>query len=201
MGVYELVNPSIIGKFETVYKTDDVTDAVEKFWKNLSKHVTNNVPKIYVTFKDGSGNLHHFKITEKINSDSKTADYKIEKLDVKLSKAQKDHFLTEVENVKTKHSRSQEGGRHRHKDDSSSATSSTYSDSATSSTSTDTEDNSMYDDSDDYFDFVKFRNLNQSIVYWWYTPSIYSVKNVYVPTFNVPLAPYIENYTLWMPMN
>jgi hypothetical protein len=199
---YELVNPSIIGNFQTVYKTLNVEKAVEKFWKNLSKHITNNVPKIYVTFKDGSGTLHHFKITEKLNSDSKTADYKINKIDSKLSKAQKDHFLSEVAKVKDKFNVStnnQDGGKHHrrhrkhHKDDSSS-TSSSY-----SKSSTDTD--SMYDDTDDYFDFAKFRNINQPITYWWYTPSIYSVKNVYVPTFNVPLTPYIENYTLWMPMN
>jgi hypothetical protein len=39
-----------------------------------------------------------------------------------------------------------------------------------------------------------FKKINDTdpITYWWYTPSIYGLKSIYIPTFAHPLSPYIH---------
>ena len=53
------------------------------------------------------------------------------------------------------------------------------------------------DSDDEYFNFGKYRRLTQPISFFYYTPSIYKVNSVFLPTFNVPLTPYVK---LWLPM-
>jgi hypothetical protein len=64
----------------------------------------------------------------------------------------------------------------------------------------DDSDSSTTEDSDSVYDRVRlFKAKNtaqQQIAYWWYTPYLYRidtiVESVYIPTFAVPLMPYIE---------
>jgi hypothetical protein len=193
---YELVNPCILGQFNTTYDVTNSMDAAKQFWNDLSPHLTNNLPFMYITLKQNGGSLHHFKINEKISEGSKMANFSIKEVQLKLSKKQEMDFLNKVEKTKTKKNsqiQSQLGGRKRYdgkKDSSESISSSSKSSESKSSES----DESSSDDDESYFNFTRYKRMNQPIVYWNYTPTIYRVTRFFTPTFNVPLMPYIHIY-------
>ena len=83
---YELVNPCILGQFNTTYDVTNSMDAAKQFWNDLSPHLTNNLPFMYITLKQNGGSLHHFKINEKISEGSKMANFSIKEVQLKLSK-------------------------------------------------------------------------------------------------------------------
>ena len=185
MPTYELVNPCIIGQFKTSYNVENGLEATKLFWNELTPLITNNLPELIVTFQEG-GKLHNYKITEKIESGSKTANYSINEYTKKISNKMKTDFLNEVSSIKNKIGSmitSQNGGKKKRYNASSSSSS--------SSDSTSTEEG------EDYYDFSRYKRLSQPIVYWWYTPSIYHTTRLYTPTFTVPLMPYIHT---WVPV-
>jgi hypothetical protein len=188
MNTYKLVNPYIIGKFNTTYKVENGIDAAKQFWDDLSSHTTNNMPQLCITLQRGGDNkLFHYKINEKVTTlGSKIADYTISEVKTDISETTKTAFLNEITKLKNKveqQAQNQAGGK-RHsmkrerynKDDSSSDSDS---------------------ESDDYFDFSRFKRLSQPISYWWYNPTLYGVTRLYYPTFNVPITPYMQ---VWVPM-
>jgi len=176
MKSYKLVNPVIIGSFETSFNANDATSAAETFWKSLSPYITNNVPKFMFTLQEG-GNLHHFVVKESVRDGSKFADYSLDKINITMSAKQQKTFLDKVAKLS---SMDQSGGKRkkRYEEDDSSSSSS--------------------DSDDDYFNFAHLRKLNQPILYWSYTPTIYNTTTTtYTPTFNVPLTPYTQLW--WVP--
>lgn len=186
MKSFKLVNPLIIGQFNTEYTADNGIQAVYDFWTDLGSHITNNLPHTYVTLKDDNNNLSHYKISEKINDGSKTADFTISEFNLNLSDKQKNKFLKKVstfESKTTKTLEKQTGGvvkrkqSRSRKDDSSSSSSDSSS-------------------GDDYYNFSKYKKLSQPIAMWYYTPNLYGVRSVFLPTFNVPIVPYVK---LWVP--
>jgi hypothetical protein len=186
MNSFKLVNPLIIGQFNTEYTADNGLQAVSQFWNDLGSHITNNLPHTYVTLKDNNNNLSHYKISEKFNGGSKTADFTISEFNLNLSEKQKNKFLKKVstfESKTTKTLEKQTGGvvkrkqSRTRKDDSSSSSSDSSSD-------------------DDYYNFSKYKRLSQPIAMWYYTPNLYGVRSVFLPTFNVPIVPYVK---LWVP--
>jgi hypothetical protein len=195
---YELVNPSILGQFNSTYEVTSSMDAAKQFWNDLSPHLTNNLPFMYITLKEQTGGLHHFKIKEKISEGSKLANYSIKEVKLNLTKKQEMDFLNKVEKTKTKKNsqiQSQLGGksgrkRYDGKKDSSESLSSSSKSISKSSDSDDSSD----DDDDAYFNFTRYKRMNQPIVYWNYIPTIYRVTRFFTPTFNVPLMPYIHIY-------
>ena len=67
---YVLVNPYIKGDFKNTIKADNSTIAAKTFYKNLSEHFNNAVPKFYFTIQkggSGKGKYYHFKVSEKRN--------------------------------------------------------------------------------------------------------------------------------------
>jgi len=183
MPTFDLVNPTIFGKFTTSYNVKDGLEAAKSFWNELTPLITNNVPELLVTFQEG-GKLYHYKISEKIESGTKTANTIIVEYNTKISPKIKTDFLNEVSSVKSKIENminEQTGGKNKRYNASSS--------SSTNSTST--------EEGEDYYDFSRHKRLNQPIVYWWYTPYLYRVSKIYTPTFNIPLMPYINT---WVPI-
>ena len=175
---YELVNPSILGQFNSTYEVTSSMDAAKQFWDDLSPHLTNNLPFMYITLKEQTGGLHHFKIKEKISEGSKLANYSIKEVKLNLTKKQEMDFLNKVEKTKTKkiaQIQSQVAGKSGRK---------RY----------DGKKDSSDDDDDAYFNFTRYKRMNQPIVYWNYIPTIYRVTRFFTPTFNVPLMPYIHIY-------
>mgnify|MGYP003340605375 FL=1 len=188
MKSFKLVNPLIVGNFNTEYTSESGLDAVSQFWNDFSSHITSNVPHIYVTLQEGgSEKLTHYKISEKTNNKSKTAEFSIAEYNLDLSSSQEKKFLNEVnkyeKKVNSQISR-QVGGDPEKKPERK-----RYNASSSSSSDSDSDD--------EYFNFGKYRRLTQPISFFYYTPSIYKVNSVFLPTFNVPLTPYVK---LWLPM-
>lgn len=202
MTLYELINPRIVGTFKSEYKVEKPEEAAKECWENLSKHLTNNVPKLFITFQKEDGKLFHFKIQEKPNN--KFAEYTIKEVKLNLTKDEQNDLIKKSLDIKN-NIETQAGGSinrhkvHKNKDDSNSDSSSD-SDTSSLSSPSDTSDISDFevkDDGDDYFDFQKFkRATTQPIVHWWYAPTIYKVGTIFTPTFTIPLTPYVQ---LWMP--
>lgn len=187
MKSFNLVNPLIVGSFNTDYRSETGLDAANQFWNDFSTHITGNLPNIYITLREeGSQNLSHFKIGEKINKGSKTTEFTISEYNLNLTDAQSKKFLKGVEKYQNKVNATisrQTGGTIEKKPEKK-----RYKDSSSSSSSS---------DSDDYYNFGKYRRLTQPITMFYYTPSIYRVDSLFIPTFNVPLIPYVK---LYMPM-
>ena len=194
MPIYDLVNPRILGNFNTSYNVENGLEAAKTFWNDLSQHITNNVPELIITFKNEKDDLYHYKIIEKLSGGSKNADITIKEVKPKISQKVKRDFLNEVSKVQkniTNQMVNQEGGkkkRYEGKNDNSSDSSS--SSSSSSDLSSDAEEGN------DYYDFSRYKRLSQPIVYWWYTPILYKTVKLYTPTFAVPLMPYIRT---WIP--
>ncbi len=186
MKSFKLVNPLILGQFNTEYKADNGLDAIGQFWNDLSTHVTNNMPALYVTLKDEQNQISHYKISEKLKGGSKVTDYTISELENKLNQTETESFIKSVEKYESKKTAQiqrqiggvKNSGRRRDKDSSSS------------------DSDSDLSDSNDYYNFSKYRRLTQPISMWYYTPSIYRVNSVFIPTFNTPVVPYVK---IWIP--
>lgn len=158
-------------------------------------------------------------------SSSSHADITIEEMTVNLSDQEKKDFIAQVDKVEKRidaiqtgehvSKENQSGGkkkkpvkkttkkvskknskkgklvggskhRKRYNDDDSST-------SSCSSSSSDSSDSS--DDELDYLSSLRLKKMKQPIVYWWYTPTLYKVPNVFTPTFVSPLHPYVQ---LWI---
>jgi hypothetical protein len=178
---FTLINPQIVGNYNTTFSGKNAESAAEAAWLSLSKHITNNVPQFAMTLKGGGSQLHHFLVKESADGTSKLADYTIQSVESSMSAQQEKNLIAHSSKMaKLSHDDEQSGGRkHRkHHDDDDD-------DSSSSSSS----------DSDDLYEKVKlfkYRRLNQPFVYWWYNPLIYKVDSFYIPTFSLPLTPYVE---------
>jgi hypothetical protein len=180
MTKFKLVNPVIIGKMDTKVEAENALQAASKIWSDLSSHLVGNVPKTYITLKDKTHKLHHFKIEEKIGR-AKTAEYSISEVELDLSKDKEHKFSKEVKKYEKKGKELTGGSvenkpkRDRSKDSSSSS--------------------SFDSDDDDYYNFRRYRaRLNAPINLLYYTPFIYGVDTVFFPTFSSVVAPYVTLY-------
>jgi hypothetical protein len=196
----KLVNPLLIGQFNTTYNVDKPLDAAVNFWNDLSTHITNNIPSMRITFMNDKKDLFHFKIQERLQTGSKSVNFSVKEEKYDISKKEKEAFIKYVENEErkiTKEAQEQSGGskiknapnKKDYELPSSSSSSDLSSSSSSSSDSSDDEDGLLYD-------FSKYRRLSQPIIYYLYTPFLYRVKQFYTPTFVLPLIPYIRT---WVP--
>lgn len=176
MPCYHLINPCITGEFNTDYSGNTPLEAANSFWDTLSNHITNNVPTFAFTMEGTDGRLHHFMVEEKV-SKKNTHDGKINISELSLGlTADK---ISAFKDMCGKANR-KIGGAHKHR----------YKDNDDSSSDDEIND----DDSvlDKKLNLLKFRNVSQPIPYVWYYPAIYEIKNIYIPTFKIPLTPYVE---------
>ena len=195
---YDLVNPCILGQFNSTYETKTSLDAAKQFWNELTPHITNNLPEMYITLQSG-GTLHHFKIREKISEGSKMANYTISEVSLNISAKEKKLFTSQIQQVKQERLsqiEQQVGGenkktkRYKGVEPSSSSHSDSKSDS-------DSDSDSDSENDKDYFNFSRYKRISQPIVYWHYTPFIYRITKFFTPTFNIPLTPYVH---IWNPL-
>ncbi len=160
---YILLNPSIKGK---IFKSDEKTteDAASDIWGRFSKNIKNYSPEFYFTIKNASTNkMYHFQVNEELQN---------EKVKFTINK-----FNCNKENEKvlldSLDSDVLEGGKHHKKhrrDDSSSSSSSS---------------------SDLSFKLGRRGNLYNTLSLTYY-PSIYGVRNIFIPTFATRFTPYIN---------
>jgi hypothetical protein len=193
----KLVNPLLIGQFNTTYNVGKPLEAAVNFWNDLSTHTTNNMPSMVITFMNDKEDLFHFKIQERVKPGSKSVNFSVKEKKYKISDKEKNEFIKFVKNEEKKikdKAEGQSGGKIKNapnkKDyEISSSSSSSSSDSSSDSDSSDDEDGLLYD-------FSKYRRLSQPIIYYSYTPFIYKITRFYTPTFVLPLTPYVRT---WIP--
>lgn len=189
----KLVNPLLIGQFNTTYNVYRPLDAAVNFWNDLSTHLTNNMPKMRITFMDDKEVLYHFKIQERIQGGAKSVNFTVKQETHKISESDKKEFInfikSEENKIKNK-AEDQSGGKMKN-----APNKKDYVISSSSSSSSNSSDSSD-DEDDDLYDFSKYRRLSQPIIYYSYTPFIYKITRFFTPTFVLPLTPYIRT---WIP--
>ena len=176
---YLLVNPHIEGKFNSKIKAKNSNEAANIFYKNLSEHFNNSVPKFHFTIQKGSsgdGSYYHFEVKESRSANE--VSFKVNPLKLSSDSDSMESFKTRLENFKAKFN--QDGGK-KHKKSSKKHKS-------------DSSDSSDFDESsDDFYRRAKsYLPSNQPIYYWWYDPYVYRLDSIYIPTFYSYVTPYIE---------
>jgi hypothetical protein len=176
MTKYNLVNPCIGGSLNTQFGGRNPLDAANSTWHSISKYLTNNVPRFAFTLENTStGSLHHFNVNETVDS-NRNASFSITELDINLSPKATSSFKNEVHNIIGKFNTNLNGGAKKRYEDESDDDSSSSSDS----------------DSELQNALRLLKYKSQPIVYWWYNPLVYKAVDLYVPTFVVPIAPYVH---------
>ena len=164
---YQLINPTIKGNLQTIFKAYNPLEAAKYTWNLLTKNFTNLIPQFAFTLKSLKDNkLFHFKVNEKPNADK--VDYNIIELQ-NIPSNKNELLLSRITNLDQP-----KGGKRRR-----------------------WEDDDDDEDEDDAYLYAKLKYDNllnnlSPIQYWWYDPSIYNLSSFYIPTFVVPLTPYIE---------
>ena len=174
MTKYNLVNPCIGGELNTQYGGKSQLDAAKNAWEDLSQYLTNSVPKFAFTLERTSdGKLYHFTVNEKAGK-GKEASFSITELDLSLSPKQVSSLKNDYNRIQNQLDGQFGGKKNRHREEGD-------------------EDDSSSSDSDliDAIRLLKYRQ-NQPIVYWWYNPVVYRTSDLYIPTFVVPLSPYVH---------
>ena len=169
---YNLVNPQVKGQLKTKVKAKNSVEAAKTFYKSLSEHFNNNVPKFYFSIQKGSsgkGKYYHFEVTEKRTGEE--VKFSIEPFTIKSEVKSVKKFEGRLNKFQNKY-KSKGGKKKRKKKD----------------------DDSDSSDSEDYYrrDNVYVPVVDFPINYWWYDPYLYNLNSVYVPTFYSYMTPYIE---------
>ena len=166
---YKLVNPYIKGDFDSTFKASTPLKAADKCWTELSQYFTNNVPKFAFTLeRTTDGKFFHFSINEKQTGSS--VDYKI--AEIKMKEQDEKILRNKLDNME---SGEMSGGKHKHKDDDDSS--------------------SEYGMYSFYNHLRNFHNYGMPFYYFWYSPLPYTYDTCFIPTFRVPIVPYIEIQT------
>jgi hypothetical protein len=160
---YILLNPSIKGKkFKSEEKTAE--GAASDIWGRFSKNIKNYSPEFYFTIKNTSNDkMYHFQVNEELQNEK--VKFTINRFNCKK---ENEKILLESFNSEV-----MEGGKHhkRHKSKDSSSSSSSSSD-------------------------LSFRLGRRGELYntlsLTYYPSIYGVRNIFIPTFVTRFTPYIN---------
>lgn len=168
---YTVVNPFMVGSFQTTYEGASALDAAKNFWGKFSSQLTNNLPSFSFTMQeDGSKKLSHFNVKEEMEGGK--VNFVISEKILTLTDAAVDKLNKEIDSLKTQYG----GRRHREEDDSS------------SSSDTDEQIIKKFNK----MNKLRFNHLNSPIVYFRYFPGLYAVDDVYIPTFITPVIPYVE---------
>lgn len=180
---YLLVNPHIEGNFNSKIKATNSKEAANIFYKNLSEHFNNSVPRFHFTIQKGSsgdGKYYHFEVKETRSKNE--VSFKVNPLDLASDSESMGSFKTRLENFKAKFN--QDGGKTHKK----------HKKSSKKHKSDSSDSDSDYDaSSDDFYRRAKsYLPTNQPIYYWWYDPYVYRLDSIYIPTFYSYVTPYIE---------
>ena len=186
---YKLINPYIKGEFESKVEGNNSVEAAKIFYKNLSEHFNNNVPKFYFTIQKGGskGKFYHFEVKEKKTNEE--VNYSIKPYEIKDEEVAVEQFVENFNKFKGRFNggakrKSTKGKKSSHrkskKDDSS--------------------------DSEDSYDFYREAKsyvpvTSQPLYYMYYDPLVYRLDSVYIPTFYQYAQPYweIASYSYKLP--
>ena len=180
---YKLVNPYIKGEFETKIDAKNSVEAAKLFYKNLSEHFNNSVPKFYFTIQkggSGKGKFYHFEVKEKKVNDS--VDYTIKPFEIKGEEEAMAQYLENFDHFKGRFN----GGAGRKSSRRGSKKSSRRS-------SRHLEDE-ISSDSDDFYREAKsyVPVASSPFYYMYYDPLLYKVDSVFIPTYYAYVSPFSE---------
>jgi hypothetical protein len=177
VNTYVLVNPHIEGDFKSKIKANNSNEAANLFYKNLSEHFNNSVPKFHFTIQKGSsgeGKYYHFEVKE--NRQDNEVNFNIKPYTVQGENEAIKRFESKLANFKSK--LNQDGGKKKAKK--------SKRDDSSDSSDFDIEEDNIYKRAKSYLP------TTQPIYYWWYDPYVYRLDTLYVPTFYSYVTPYIE---------
>lgn len=181
VNTYVLVNPHIEGNFKSKIKANNSQEAANIFYKNLSEHFNNFVPKFHFSIQKGSsgdGKYYHFEVKEQM--EDKEVTFKVRPMTIQGEEEVVSSFKLKLDSFKAK--LNQDGGKKKVKKAKKS-----------SKHDLDDDDSDFDDSSDDFYRRAKsYVPTTQPIYYWWYDPYLYRLNSVYIPTFYAYVRPYIE---------
>lgn len=196
---YTLVNPHITGDaIMNNITSKNSLEAAKILYNNLSEKFTNSPPSFYFSIKKGgSDKLYHFRVIErKDNNDNvnflikpyKLPDYK-----------QEDIFNKELENtVKNikKYAKDKKGGGSSKKKKKSKKSKGDDSSSSSSSSDLINDFELLSNNLDRYVGYNLFRGPTSidypPPLYWWYYPSLYSTRRIFLPSLVSSIHPFME---------
>jgi hypothetical protein len=170
--MYEIINPTIIGKFGTTYEADTPLDAAKEFWNRLSALIVNEVPNMCFSLRNNdNSNVSHFVVNEN-QSGNNMVTYVIKPI-MNVSKDDSKE-MCDIHDTTITAAFAKTGGKD-----------------PLDSSSHDSDDS---DDSDAPLvirEWPKFSNY--PIYYFRYAPWLYrAIKSSFIPLFVYPINPYIE---------
>lgn len=185
---YRLVNPYVKGEFKKNIKAKNSIEAAKVFYKNLSEHFNNSIPKFYFSIQksgSGKGKYSHFEVEEKRKKSE--VSYKLRPYEV----PGKDEIESFVENFNKFKGRfnKQYGGDNPKRRKSKGSTSKRRKNLNKA--------DDLYDldnDDDDFYrtDYSYVPTVSQPFYYMYYDPSVYKLDSFFVPTFYAYATPIWE---------
>ena len=167
---YKLINPHIEGDMRTKVKAKNSVEAAKIIYTNLSEHFNNNLPKFNFTIQKGSsgkGKYYSFQTKEARNGED--VKFSIKPISIKNEKKSYQSMVKSIN--KFKNDVNKRGGE---------------------ITKEDLDE--VMDDSSDYYrraaTYVPV--INHPINYFFYDPSLYKLKSLFVPTFYSYITPFIS---------
>ena len=192
VNTYVLINPYVQGNLKTNLKAKNSIEAGKVFYKSLSEHFNNNIPKFYFTIQKGtSGNGKYYSFKVKESRENNDIDFSFEPVTIKNEKEAMKEFNKKLQQFKVKNE-NQEGGAKKSKSKKSKPKKSkpkkkTLIDSIDDSDLLDNSSSDYYSTASTYVP-----NYNYPIHSWWYDPYLYRLNSVYIPTFYAYVTPYIQ---------
>lgn len=182
MNTYRLVNPYIKGEFKSKITSKNSQEAAKKFYKDLSEHFNNNVPKFYFTIQkggSGKGKFYHFVVKE--SKKKNEVSYSIQPYTIPGETEAVDGFITNFKKFKGRFNTNMKGGAKRKS-------------SKRRSRKKSRDDMDEYDYEDDYYRDTKtyVPVTSQPIYYMYYDPLVYKLDSVFIPTWYAYITPYVE---------
>lgn len=195
---YRLVNPYIKGEFKSKIKAKSSVEASKRFYKSLSEHFNNNVPKFYFTIQkggSGKGKFYHFEVKEKKSSNE--VSYSIQPYAIPGETEAVDTFITNFKKFKGRYNG--KGGAKRKSRKGSKKGSRKGSRKGSKKSLKLGE----LDDSEDFYrDAITYvPTTSQPIYYMYYDPLVYKLDSVFIPTWYAYITPYVELNTSGLYIN
>lgn len=169
---YTLVNPQVVGSMKTQIKSDNSLKAAKQFYKSLSEHFNNTIPKFHFTIQkggSGKGKYYHFKVTEEKDGDE--VDFTLEPIKLSNENESIERFESRVSSFKKRCDQAGGSGK---------------------ASSDDKLFNVDDEDTTRIFYSLFPTVYDYPIGYFWYDPHVYNLDMYFVPTFYPYITPFIE---------
>lgn len=182
---YKLVNPYVKGEFKKTIKAKNSIEAAKEFYKNLSEHFNNSIPKFYFSIQKGGsskGKYYHFEVQEKRKRSE--VSYKLRPYDVP-GNDEIESFVENFNKFKGRFNKQYGGDKPKRKRSRSKSR-------KKSKSKADDLYDIDYDDLDYREDYSYIPTVSQPFYYMYYDPSVYKLDSFFIPTFYAYATPIWE---------